>query len=184
MITNSWYCSFITSFERKKIELKLPTPFCFLSFVFFSLIVLSVSNSHLIAVNCKIQKATGTFFYIKLADKSRLRGKIVCPINSLNALFQLSIKLIKQSQVAGIEIMILVNIFLPGSAVYNLANLIRCVPLCLPIIIILCMYQLKINLKNAKIFKGELGKYNLQSHSIPHILFDMCSWFWIASKLL
>ena len=47
-------------------------------------------------------------------------------------------------------------------------------PLCLPIIIILCMYQLKINLKNAKIFKGELGKYNLQSHSIPHILFDMC----------
>ena len=112
MITNSWYCSFITSFERKKIELKLPTPFCFLSFVFFSLIVLSVSNSHLIAVNCKIQKATGTFFYIKLADKSRLRGKIVCPINSLNALFQLSIKLIKQSQVTGIEIMILVNICL------------------------------------------------------------------------
>ena len=83
---------------------------------------------------------TGTFFYIKLADKSRLRGKIVCPINSLNALFQLSIKLIKQSQVTGIEIMILINIFLPGSAVYNLANLIRCrcVPLFLPIIIILC----------------------------------------------
>ena len=102
--------------------------FAFSFCLFFINCIKCVSNSYLIAANCKIQQLE-LFFYIKLADKSRLRGKIVCPINSLNALFQLSIKLIKQSQVTGIEIMILVNIclgqlfiyFINESTIINLA---------------------------------------------------------------